>query len=771
MRQSCKFSLSNLQQGILFHSLYEENKGLYVEQIVGDLTEKIDRDLFTQTWQQIINRHDILRTSFIWENVEQPQQIINEVINFNLNTQDWSHLSLEKIQQKFEQFLKEDREKGFNLQQAPLMNLSLFKLEENHYKMLWTFHHILLDGRSFTLILKEVFNLYSAKLNQENLNLSEPIPYQNYINWLQEQDLQKAQDFWQHQFKNFTNPTNIKIQKFTNQIINNQEKNRETITLSKELTQNLHKFVQENNLTLNTLIQGAWALLLSRYSGDNDIIFGAVRACRHSVKNAESIIGLLINTIPVRIIISPEQNVLSYLNQVRQNWLEIRDFEYTPLAKIQQWINLPANISLFDSLLVFENYQLNEYLQQQGNQWKNRKFQLLEQGHYALNIGAYDGEQLLIKIAYKTDLFEEFIIVKMLGHLQTLLEGMINNPEQKLGNLSILTLKEKQQILIEWNDTKTEYPKNKCIHHLFEEQVIKTPNNIAVVFEEQKLSYQELNEKANQLANYLQKWGVKPETLIGICVEKSLEMIIGILGILKAGGAYVPLDPNYPEERLQYMLEDAQISILLTQKKLGNLGKIEAKNMIKLDQDWELINQENKANLMTNVQSNNLAYIIYTSGSTGKPKGVMVEHHSVVNILLWRINQLECQDFDAFPFTTSISFDLSVIQIFSPLIIGGTVIIIKDLFHFETVIHQEKITFFSASPSTIEQYINNNQLPHKIEALGLGAEKVKSTLIEKLKKLSHIKRIYNSYGPTETTVGATSNLIFSRLKIKENNDV
>lgn len=749
-------SLSHLQQGILFHCLYEEDKGLYLEQIVGDLKEKIDIDIFfEQSWREVIKRHDILRTHFIWENLDNPQQIVNETIDFKVNIEDYSNLSLEEKQQKFENFLREDRDKGFDFKQAPLMRLSLFKLEEFNYKMLWTFHHILLDGRSFTLLLQEIFDIYEAKLNQEKLTLHEPIPYQNYLNWLEEQDLKKAQYFWQKQFTNFVAPTSLKSLKFDKLKTNNHKNATESIVFSKELTQKLHQFVKENNLTLNTLIQGAWALLLSRYSNEKNIIFGAVRACRHSVKNAELMIGLLINTVPIRIIVSPEQNVLVYLNNIRQNWLEIRDFEYTPLAKIQQWSNLPSNVPFFESLLVFENYQLNKYLRQQGNQWKKRHFELFEKGNYPLNIGAYDGDKLCLKIGYKTELFDQSIISKMLEHLQILLEEFINNPQEKLGSLSILTESEKQQILIDWNNTKADYPRDKCIHQLFEEQVIKTPNNIAISFKNKQLTYQELNEKANQLAHYLQKLGVKTETLVGICIERSLEMIIGILGILKAGGAYVPLDPNYPQERLKFMLEDSQISILLIQEKLINILEFKFKNIVKLDADWQFIQQESKNNTTKVVQSHNLAYVIYTSGSTGKPKGVMIEHQGVVNTIYFRITkQFQPEDLANLPFFISISFDASVAQIFSILAAGGKITILNDMGEIDKLSKYEKFTILITTPSILETYLNAFELPNSLRVLGTSGELINQNLLNKINKYTHIKKCI-IYGPTETSIFCT----------------
>jgi amino acid adenylation domain-containing protein len=344
----------------------------------------------------------------------------------------------------------------------------------------------------------------------------------------------------------------------------------------------------------------------------------------------------------------------------------------------------------------------------------------------------------------------------MVGHLNVLAESIISNPAVKISDLEILTPAEKHRLLVEWNDTTVDYPKDKCIHQLFEQQVEKTPANVAVVFEKKELTYRELNEKANQLGRYLQNKGVKPETLVGICIERSLDMIVGLLGILKAGGAYVPIDPTYPEERITYMLEDTDCEIVLAQEHL-KLPKTNSKT-INLDADWDKIENEPAENVKSEVKSDNLAYVIYTSGSTGKPKGVMIEHKNTVSMLEWAKNIYNTNEIKGILASTSINFDLSIYELFLPLTTGNTIILVDNILSFNDSINRDKVSLINTVPSAIKQLFDEKLISDSVKVINLAGEKLKQQVVENLYLLKPSLKVIDLYGPSEDTTYSTYSL-------------
>jgi hypothetical protein len=584
------YPLSHTQEGMLFHTLYAPDSSVYFEQFICTLDGILNRHAFKQAWQQVMERHPVLRSLVFLKKGNKPLQVVRQQVKLPWTEQDWrSSASNERL----ESFLKKDREQGFVLDQAPLMRCAIIQVADERYHFVWSHHHLLIDGWCLPLILKEVSTFYNAFCQGQEIHLPKPRPYRDYIAWLQKQDISKAETFWKEQLKGFTAPTPFRVDKF-NESKNYQE---QTLTLSTETTAALQSLARAHHLTLNTFIQGAWALLLSRYSGEDEVVFGATVSGRPAaLAGVESMVGLFINTLPVRVSIALEQLLLPWLSELHAKQVERELYSYTPLVSIQGWSEVPCGVPLFESLLVFENYPVDKSLSDIGS-LSISSVQAIEKTNYPLTLVAFvNASQLEFKISYTLTRFEAVTITRMMGHLKTLLEGMINQPEtRRLGEIPLLTETEQQQLLA-WNETATDYPRSKTIVDLFEQQVEKTPENIAVVFEEQQLTYLQLNQKANQLAHYLQSLGVKPEVKVGICLERSVEMVIGLLGILKAGGAYVPLDPAYPVARLAFILEEANVSILLTQKQLvENLPEHQAQ-VVCLDSDWHLDSPLSKDN-------------------------------------------------------------------------------------------------------------------------------------------------------------------------------
>jgi amino acid adenylation domain-containing protein len=757
------YSLSSMQQGMLFHSLYEPQSGIYIEQIICSLSENLNVSALIQSWQRVVERYSILRTSFHWDDSHQMRQLVYKQVKLPVEQQDWRKLSDSERDDQLQAYLQSDRSRGFDLAEAPLMRLVLFRLGEKDYRLVWTFHHALLDGRSMLIILKEVFSFYEAFNHNQELKLEKAHPsYENYINWLGKQSLTEAEQFWKLQLHGFKEPIQLLVA--TKSEVEIVSYNTQKIRLSQELTSALLVLAQENQLTLNTLVQGVWALLLNRYSGQNDIVFGATRACRRSaLEEMDSMVGLFINTLPVRVQVDFEQPLLAWLKELRTQWITLRDYEHTPLLKIQEWSEVPKGLSLFESLLVFENYELNAALRRLGVNWENREFKLLEQPNYPLTFAVYAESELILKIDYDCGQFDDETICRILIQIETLLNGFIANPQQSLGDLSLFTLSEKHQLLVEWNDTAADYPKDKCIHQLFEEQVELTPDNVAVVFEDQELTYRELNAKANKLAHYLQKLGVGPEVLVGICVERSPEMIVGLLGILKAGGAYVPLEPTYPQERLAQLLIDSGMPLLLTQEKLVVRLPENKPHLICLDADRELIIQESEENPNSDVKGSNLSYVIYTSGTTGEPKGVMIEHKSVLNLAMAlnkTVYKEQEKDQLKVSFNGSLAFDTSVKQIIQ-LLFGHTLEIIPKDLRFDGAalllyLQHRQIDVFDCTPSQLGLLISAGLLDSNIalQHVLVGGEPINESIWQTLIATKNI-HFYNVYGPTECTVDAT----------------
>jgi len=680
------YQLSPIQQGILFHCLYAPEDGVYFEQLSCALHGNLNVLAFEQAWQQVLTRHQALRTAFIWEHHNKPLQVVYQLVKLPLEIHDWRGLSIFEQQQRLETFLQSDRERGFKLSEAPLMRLTLIQVDSDVYQFVWSHHHLLMDAWSLSLVLKKVFAFYKAFSQCKDSRLELSHSYRDYILWLQKQDLAKAEVFWRQELKGFTAPTPLVVDRAGGSGEQGSY-SKQQIQLSVAATEALQSLARQHQLTLNTLVQGAWALLLNRYSGEADVVFGATVSGRSAaIRGVESIVGLLINTLPMRVQVAPEDSLLSWLKQIQNRQVEMSQYEYSSLLQIQGWSEVPRGVPLFESIVVFENYTVNISLQEQGGNLRVRDFRSCERTNYPLTVVAVPGAELSLQLGYDCHRFDGTTIARMLGHFKTLLTGMMSNPNQRLSELPLLTAAERHQMLVKWNDTHADYPLDVCIHQLFEAQVEQTPDAVAVVFEDQQLTYRELNSFANQLAHHLSSMDVGPDVLVGICMERSLEMMIGLLGILKAGGAYVPLDPAYPQERLAFMLEDADVPVLLTQQHLVFGLPEQGAKVVCLDTDGQanayctaLPNaQQSQSNPVSSVKPNNLAYVIYTSGSTGRPKGVAMTHRPLSNLLSWQLGSSTLKSEAKTLQFAPISFDVSFQEIFSTWCSGGTLVLILE---------------------------------------------------------------------------------------------
>jgi len=770
------YPLSPMQQGMLFHTIYSPNSGVYFEQLTCTLRKLASAQAFKQAWQQVTDRHPILRTSFVWEGVKEPVQVVYRQVQLPWEECDWQGLAPAAQQQQLETFLKSDRERGFDMRQPPLMRMTLIELAKDTYYFIWSHHHLLLDGWSNPAILTEVFDFYQAELNGEQLSLPRPRPYRDYIVWIQQQNLSEAESFWRQRLQGFTAPTPMPIERDFGSAAPEESDREQQILLSVATTAALRSLARQQQLTLNTLVQGAWGLLLSRYSGEEDVIFGTVVSGRPpDLAGVESMVGLFVNTQPARVKIRPKDSLLSWLKQLQDRQIEARQYEYSPLVEVQRWSEVPRGLPLFDTLVVFENYPLESSLQKRVQNLEIESVISFEKTNYALTLTVVPGEELALKISYNSNRFEDAAIpfgiaslhARMLGHLQVLLEGIAANPHQPLKNLPLLTPAEKQQTLVEWNGTKAEYPQDRCIHQLFEQQAERTPDAVAVVFEDQKLTYRELNERANQLAHYLQQLGVKSEVLVGICVERSLLTIVGILGILKAGGAYVPLAPANPIDRTAFILQDASVSVLLTQETLLETLPSYSCQVVCLDANCPAIAQNSTDNPNSHATAENLAYVIYTSGSTGQPKGVLVTHANVVRLFAATQSWYNFSEGDVWTLFHSYAFDFSVWELWGALIYGGRLVIVpyfvaRSPIAFYELLCRERVTVLNQTPSAFRQLMQAEESVQTGNNLSLrwvifGGEALELPSLKPWfeRHGDRSPQLVNMYGITETTVHVT----------------
>jgi amino acid adenylation domain-containing protein/non-ribosomal peptide synthase protein (TIGR01720 family) len=778
------YPLTPLQQGLWFHALVNPESGVYVKQHVFRIEGHTNRDVLRQAWEKVMAQHAILRTGIIWEGLEHPLQLVRSTVELPWAEVDWRESPDNEHQSRLLKFLDEDRLRGFDLTQAPLMRLTLIQVAETSAILVWSFHHLILDRWSVDLVQQEVWSAYQTLVQGQPLQINALRPYREYIGWLQDQDLNRAEQYWCRLLSGFTAPTVLGVDQAPPTRVGHQESSydSEKVTLSEAATSALSRWARQQQLTVNTVVQGAWALLLSRYSGSEDVVFGTTVAGRSAgLPGIDSMVGLFINTLPARVKVSPGHCVVPWLTALQEQQVTLREYEYTPLYEIQKWSEVPAGEPLFNTLLVFENIpQESGGNLMAGTTGLNVQRVAGSRGgetNYPLTVVVVPGRTLQVRFTYDTEHYTAEAITRMVGHFQRVLTGMIRGREQThLGAIPLLTEAEHQLILVDWNDTSSKYPRDRCVHQLFEQQVEQTPDAVAVVYGDEQLSYRELNARANQLAHYLKSLGVGPEVLVGLCVDRSLEMVVGILGVLKAGGAYIPLDPTYPKERLQYMVKDSGADMIMTSRRLmdfvKSLGEL---SVISLDDDdlfFEGYDDDHK--VPTNVaRPGNLAYVIYTSGSTGLPKGTLIEHKSLVNYLCWFNTQLMVDGGVRLPLITKLTFDASLKQLFAPLLRGDEVLIFPDdvvaqparLLQALAAHHQFGLNCIpSLWKAIIDVLINNAaMLPmDNLSHLFIGGERLSPDLVKRsFETLPHL-RIWNLYGPSETTANACAARIVSQ---------
>ncbi|HEY0735442.1 MAG TPA: amino acid adenylation domain-containing protein [Herpetosiphonaceae bacterium] len=756
------YKLSPVQQGLLFHTLYQPRAGAYFEQFNWLLSGALDPELFQRAWQYVIDRHPILRTAFFWEDLDEPLQVVQRTAVMPFEYHDWRDLSEDQQAAQLEAHLAAERARGFDLAQAPLMRVAVMRLDDQLYRCVGCYHHLLLDGWSIPLLDQEVAICYAAFARGQQPRLKRRRPFRDYISWLRQQDLPRAEQYWRQTLQGFTAPTPLQVDRPTEQP---EGYDQQTLHLSPATTQALQQISRQEHITLSTIVVGAWSLVLSRYSREQDVVVGVTVSGRPAdLSGVESMMGLFINTLPLRVQVDPGRALLDWLKTLQAQQFELQQYEYSPLAQVQKWSEVPGGTSLFDSIVVFENFpRTKAFAEASGHALTTLETEMIEPTSYPLTIKAQPGDSFELRIGYACDRFEPATIERMLGHLALVLEQIAHRPGQRIADVQLLSEAERRQLLVDWNQTQAARSlEPSCIHGIFEAQARHTPDALALVFEDARLTYTELNDRSNQLAQHLVGLGVRPESRVGICMERSVEQIIAVLGVLKAGGTYVPLDPNYPQERLGFMLGNSEVGVLLTQQRWLDALPDHPAQRLCLDRDWALVAAAPALDPGLTTYPEQIAYITYTSGSTGQPKGIGMTHAALLNLLDWQVRNTDLQPGARTLQFASLSFDVSFQDIFSTWALGGTVVGIsedvrRDVVGLGQVLCDQAIERLFIPAVALQQVAEGfrtvDAIACRLRHVIAGSEQLQPTpaMVEMFDRLPGCV-LHNEYGPSETHV-------------------
>ncbi|OYD99113.1 non-ribosomal peptide synthetase, partial [Nostoc sp. 'Peltigera membranacea cyanobiont' 232] len=765
--ENADLPLSYSQQRLWFLDQFEPNSSFYNIPIGLRLVGTLEVAALEQSLIEIIHRHEALRTNFITVD-GQATQIIQTETNWTVAVVDLQHLPLTEIEIAAQQLVQEQAIQPFDLESEALIRATLVILSPTEQCLLVCMHHVVSDGWSISVFVQELQALYNAYYQgQPSPLLPLPIQYADFAlwqrQWLQGEVLNSQLSYWKEQLANAptflplpTDRPRPAVQTFNGAYLE--------FALSGELTQRLIQLSQQQGVTLFMTLLAAYDTLLYRYTGQTDILVGTPIANRDRTE-IEGLIGFFVNTLVMRTNLAENPSFNELLPRIREMALSAYAHQDLPFEMLVEALQPERDLShtpLFQVMFVLQNAPMSEIeltgltVNSLPIESSTAKFDLtlIMENTVTGLVGWWE---------YNTDLFDSSTIERVTSHFVTLLEGIVSNPSEQISQLPLLTQIEQQQ-LVEWNYTQSNYPQDKSIHQLFEEQVELTPDDIAVVYENQHLTYRELNSRANQLAHYLKSLGVKANVLVGICVERSLEMVVGLLGILKAGGAYVPLNPEYPQERLTFMLEDTQLSVVLTQEKLVNkLGDRlwrdfadRKASIICLDSNWEIVNQQTQQNPTTSVKADNLAYVMYTSGSTGQPKGVSIIHRSVVR-LVKDTNYVSISAGDVIAQASNYAFDAATFEIWGALLNGARLVgVRKDLAlsptDFAAFMRSQSISVLFLTTALFNQIAQEvpsafNSLRHLL----FGGEAVDPKWVKEVLNNGAPQRLLHVYGPTENT--------------------
>ncbi|WP_052958124.1 non-ribosomal peptide synthetase [Aquamicrobium sp. LC103] len=743
------FEMHPAQAGMLLHTLMEPRSGIYFEQLWCSLDGELDVEAFRAAWRRVIERHDVLRTECHWIDLHRPVQVVYDHAEPEWHIEDWSGLDSSAQDVAFEEWLKADRQRGFRMDEAPLLRFALFRLAGNRHRFVWSFHHLLMDGWCGALLVREMLRLYAGQQPA-----AAPTPYKHYIDWRAAQDAGAAEAYWRNELAGLDGPTAITIAKGTSEA---SEAVELRATLSQECAERLRTLSRSRRLTFATILQGAWALLLARYGEQDDVVFGAVQSGRPAdLPGAEDMIGLFLNTVPVRVRVDADGKLDSLLEAIQAGQAGRERFGHIGLAGIQRCSGLGATTSLFDTLVIVENYPLGilDAVEMEGRALRIGDAGSHERTNFPLTLRVFPGASVELVLGIDPLQMDPEAARRLLGHYETILNAFCERPDARLCELDMVGAEERDCLLSRGRGPACAVPSP--LPHQIVARAEATPGAVAIEFIGEQgrriLTCSELVSRAGKLATTLRERQLDRGAVVAVWMERSPDLIVALLGVMMSGAAYLPIDPDYPDERIDHMLRDAAVGLIVTDA--INAGRAERVY------DIDVLVPGGHAALaatleMGSVEPEDMAYLLYTSGSTGRPKGVPISHLNLANLIAAMCERPGIGARDRMLAVTTVGFDIAGLEIFGPLVSGGTLVLTdaatcRDGVRLARLIEETDATVMQATPSGWRMLLNAGWQGKPDLKMLCGGEALDSRLATTL--LNHGGELWNMYGPTETTI-------------------
>jgi amino acid adenylation domain-containing protein len=753
------YPLSPVQQGIMFHAQSAPGTGTYVHQLLVGFEGAVDVAAFRKAWELLLERHTILRTGFApVAGGEKLAQVVVRKVKLNLEELDWRNIPRQRHEPMLDALMEADRIHDFDYLKPPLLRLTLVRVAQNAYALLCTNHHLILDGESAGLMSREFLQLYHAERSGSALQLPNPRPFSDYIRWLQSQDLTRAEAYWRAKLNGFRSPLSFP-ERALRQEAGGQGYKRTDTWLSSESTQKLQVFGRRLRITQSTVVLGAWAILLSLYTSERDVLFGVVVSGRPpELAGIQSTLGVFVNTLPLRTKVSPRAAIGQWLQELQANQVEMREYTYTRPVDIQGYGEVGRGQPLFETVVNFINHPGKTGPGDGAGALQFSGGRSRESSHHPVTLDAIPGTRLQLGLSFDPGRFAPDAANRMLDQTVALIEAILEHENRCVADLPAIPAGELKRELVDFNATHKTFPSGLRVFDPIDARCLESPHNIAIRFGTTDLSYAGLSRRANQLAHHLRGLGVGPESRVGLCIDRSIEMIVGLLGILKAGGVYVPLDPSHPADRLVGMLSDSGAKVLVTQTSVAHATQSFTGRIVLLDSMADDLASESESSPTVDIDPDNAAYVIYTSGSTGQPKGVVISHRGLTNHMSWMIEAVPIGREDRVLQKAPFTFDASVWEFFAPLWTGARLVVAQPGEHRDPqslieTIEREQITLVQFVPSLLSEFLDEPEIARcgSLKRVFCGGE----ALTPELKKrfFSRLQaELINLYGPTETTI-------------------
>ncbi len=768
------YELSPIQEGLLFHNLYSPGSGIYLEQVTMRMRGQLDVVAYQRAWQSIVDRHTVLRTSFHWEGVDRALQVVQREATFAIDVLDWRDVTGDALAQRYEQFARADRMRGFDLAQAPVMRGSLIQFTDDEWEFFWSFSHLLMDGWSFGLAFAELAELYTGYAAGTAVELPDTRPYREYLAWWKRQDRTATEEFWREYLAGYETPDALEVGSAPAGPLPADQPSHAVLPTPEllEMIAPLSEFARQHGLTLNTVMQGAWALLAARYLGREDVLIGSTGTQRPAtLAGAERIMGPMLATTPVRARVDPDAELVTWLRELQTGMARAREHADISLPELRRLADLSGSRPLFEVDLAFENVPVPELdlngVSIIGSTYDGRP-------HFPITMIIMPGEAMPVpRVVYDQTRFTESAMRRLVGQFRATLAYLSAHPQARLAEVEIMPAAERQQVLQDWNHS-TPQPDGPSLPAMLAQRATEQPDRTAVVCGDEQLSYRELVDRAHRLAHHLRERGVEPGDRVGLCLQRSVETVVAIVATVAAGAAYVPLDLGQPTSRMAYVLGDAQVAALVTHTPAAGSAPEFDGPVIHLDKDVEAIGAQPDSAPEVTPDAQDVAYLIYTSGSTGRPKGVLVSHANVLRLVAGAGTLFDFTADDAWSMFHSYAFDVSVFEMWGALYHGACLVVVpheavRNPEAFCDLLHRTGVTVLSQTPSAFRQLATvalDEQRPRpELRYVVFAGEYLDvATLQPWLDRFGDEQpELVNMYGITETTVHST----FHRIRSTE----